>query len=225
MSFVSTMWTVFKKDLRIELRTREVTLSTFLFAFLVVLVAAFALDLHTAADAGSSSGVFWVAIAFAGVLALSRTFEREREFGVWQALSMTPTPPSAIYLGKALGVFFFLIVVEALLIPLIDLFFHASFLSHLLPLIPVFVLATLGYAACGTLFAAMTIRTRLRDLLLGVILYPLLAPLLISAQKATVTILGGDGLEGASDYINLLLILDAIYLVGGLWLFGPVMED
>ena len=87
------------------------------------------------------------------------------------------------------------------------------------------LLATLGYAAVGTLFGTMTIRTRLRDVLLGVILFPLAAPILIAAGKATSAVLLGDGLLGAMDYIELLIIIDAIYLAGGLWLFGPLMEE
>jgi heme exporter protein B len=225
MSFLSSAVAVLLKDLRAELRTREIVLSTVLFAVLVVLLSAFAFGLGTVPTDQASAGVLWIAVAFSGILALSRTFLREREFGVWTAILMTPAPRSALYLGKLLGVTAFLLLVEIALVPVIQLFFHAPLLSNLGPLALILVLGTLGYAAAGTLFAAMTIRTRLRDLLLGVILFPLVAPVLIASIKATVAVLGGGGLAAAWDWLRLVVVFDAIFLVGGLWLFGALMED
>jgi heme exporter protein B len=98
-------------------------------------------------------------------------------------------------------------------------------LAHLHELLPIMLLAILGFSAVGTLFGAMTIHTRLRDILLGVILYPLVSPLLIAAVKGTEAVLLGDGLLGAKDYLELLTIVDLLYLLGGFWLFGPLMED
>ncbi len=225
MNFLETTLAVFMKDLRIELRSREIILSTALFALLVVLLSAFAFGLNTLPAADASAGVLWIAIAFSGILALGRTFVRERDFGVWSAMLMTPAPRAALYLGKVLGVLVFLLVIEIVLIPIIEVFFHAPLIANLGALVPVLFLGTLGYAAVGTLFAAMTVRTHLRDLLLGVILYPLVTPSLIAAVKATGVILSGEGLAGAIDYIELLVVIDLLFLVGGLWLFGPLMED
>lgn len=225
MSFINTTLAIVSKDLRCEWRSKEIVLSSGLFALLVVLLSAFSFGLNTAPAIDAATGVLWLAVAFSGILALTRAFMRERENGVWNALLMSPVPRSALYLGKATGIAVFLLVVELLLLPFIELFFHAPLLEHILPLLPILLLATTGYAAIGTLFGTMTIRTRLRDVLLGVILFPLLAPILIAAQKATVAVLLGDGLSGAGDYIELLVITDAIYLIGGLWLFGPMMEE
>lgn len=225
MSFFGSVVAVLTKDLVIELRSRELLVTTIIFSLLVVLLSAFALGLDALPAAEAASGVFWIAVAFGGILALSRTFQRERDFGVFTSLLMTPAPRSAIYLGKALGVFAFLLATEAVLAPIVALFFHAPLLGSLGGLSLIAVLGTLGYAAVGTLFAAMTVRTRLRDLLLGVILYPLVAPILIAAVKGTTAVLAGGGLADAADYIELLVVADAIYIVGGLWLFGPLMED
>ncbi len=225
MSFFGTVWLVLAKDLRVELRTKEILFSTVLFALLIVLLAAFAFDLNALPSRVAAGGVLWITIAFAGILALSRTFLREREFGVWRALLMTPVSRSALYVGKLLGVLVFLLIVELILVPLLELFFHAPMLRHAGALGLILVLGTFGYAAIGTFFAAMTIRTRLRDLLLGVILYPLISPILICAVKATGAVLVGDGLGGAAFYLKLLVFIDLVYFIGGLWLFGFVMEE
>jgi heme exporter protein B len=206
MSVLRGALAILVKDLRIELRTLEVVLATALFALLTVVLAAFAFGLNRAAGKDAAPGVLWIAVAFGGILALNRTFLREREHGVFTAVLMSPLPRSALFLGKMLGVLVFLLAVELLLVPIIELFFHAPLLANLHLLAPILVLGTLGYAAAGTLFAAMTVRTRLKDLLLGVVLFPLVAPALI-------------------DYLRLLAVFDLLFVVGGLWLFGALFED
>jgi heme exporter protein B len=225
LSFLEATIAVLVKDLSIEIRSREIVFSTVLFALLVVLLSAFAFDLNFLSRGSASAGVLWIAISFSGMLALSRTFVREREFSVWTSMLMTPAPRAALYLGKMLGVLIFLFAVEIVLIPIIELFFHAPMLQNFFLLLPILFLGTLGYAAVGTLFAAMTVRTRMRDLLLGVILYPLVAPILIAAVKATGTVLVEGSLVPAIGYLKLLGAIDILFVVGGMWLFGPLMED
>jgi len=225
VSFFGAMWAIFAKDLRIEIRSREIVFTTFLFALIVVILAAFAFDLNALPGRKTASGVLWIAVAFAGILALSRTFMREREFRAWDSVLLTPVSRAAVYMGKMLGVLVFLFVVELILLPIIEMFFHAPFMVNFPQIVLILLLGTLGYAAVGTFFAAMTIRTRLRDLLLGVILYPLIAPILICAVKATGAVIMGDGLASAAFYLKLLVAIDVIYFVGGLWLFEYMMED
>lgn len=216
---------VLLKDLKIELRTLEVILATALLALLTVVLAAFAFGAGAAAGEGAAPGVLWIAVAFGGILALNRTFLRERELGVFTAVLMSPLPRAALFLGKTLGVAVFLLVVEAILVPIVALLFHAPLLANLGALVPILLLGTLGYAAAGTLFAAMTVRTRLKDLLLGVVLFPLVSPALIASIKAMAAVLAGDGLAGAADYLRLLGAFDLLFLVGGMWLFGTLFED
>jgi heme exporter protein B len=225
MSFFRTAMLVFVKDLKIEIRSKEIITSVALFALLVVLLCAFGFGLGTLPSASTSAGVLWIAVAFSGTLVISRTYLREREFNVFRALILSPQPRAAIYLGKMLGVTVFLLIVVLLLMPMIELFFHAPMLARLHLLLPIILLAIIGYAAVGTLFGAMTVRTRLRDILLGAILYPLIAPTLITAVQATEVVLRGDGLLAARDYLQLLAVIDIIYVIGSLWLFGPLMED
>ncbi len=225
MGFLTTALAIFLKDVRVELRTREIVLSTALFALLTVVLSAFAFDLNKVPGAEAAPGVLWIAVSFGGILALGRAFGREREFGVWTAVLMTPASRAALYVGKVLGVLVFLLVVELVLVPVIDLFFHAPLLSNLHRLLPVLFLGTLGYSCVGTLFGSMTIRTTLRDLLLGVIMFPLLAPVLIASVKATGIIVAGGSLVDARDYLMLLAIFDGVFLLLGLWLFDVLMED
>ncbi len=225
MNFLSTALYVFLKDLRIEVRSKEIVTSTALFALLVVLLCAFGFGLGTLPSASTSAGALWIAVAFSGTLAISRTYLREREFGVFRALILSPSPKAAVFLGKMLGVTSFLLAIVFFLIPIIELFFHAPMLENLHRLLPIILLAIPGYAAVGTLFGAMTVRTRLRDILLGAILYPLIAPTLIAAVQATEIVLRGDGLGAARDFLQLLGVIDVIYIVGSLWLFGPLMEE
>ncbi len=225
MGFARAVWLVLAKDLRVELRSKEIVISTALFAVLVVVLAGFALGTAGRPRAEVAPGVLWLAVAFAGVLALSRTFSRERELGVWTALLLAPAPRAALFLGKALGVIVFLLAVEIVVIPVVDLMFNAPLLSNLHRLAPVLLLGTAGYAVTGTLFASMAVRTRLRDLLLGVILFPLVSPVLIAAVKASAAIVAGEGMESWADLTGLLVVFDVLFVVLGLWLFGPLMED
>lgn len=225
MGIVGTAWRIFRKDLGIELRSREIVLSTALFAVLVVVLSAFALGIEAVPDRRAAPGVLWIAVSFAATLVLGRTFARERENAVFEALLLTPAPRAGLYLGKVLGVTAFLLVVELILVPLIHLMFRAPLLPAWPALVPVAVLGTLGYAAVGTLFAAMSLRTRLRDLLLGVILFPLVAPVLIFAARATTAAMDGGAVADILPYLRWLAVIDGIFLVLGLWLFGPLMED
>ena len=225
MSYLGIVFRLFIKDIKIERRAKEIVSSTLLFALLVVLLSAFAFDLNAGPRNGASAGVLYIAVTFSGLLALSRTYLREREFNVWRAMLMLPVPRSALFLGKMLGVFTFLLVVSLALIPIIEIFFHSPMISHLHLLLPILVLSLLGFSAVGSLFGAMSIHTRLRDILLGVILYPLTSPLLIAAVKGTEAVLMGDGLAGARIYLDILVLIDIIYIFGGVWLFGPLMED
>jgi heme exporter protein B len=225
MGVVGTAWRIFRKDLGIELRSREIVISTALFAVLVVVISAFALGTGTAPGRAAAPGVLWIAVSFSATLVLGRTFARERDNGVFTALLLTPAPRAGLYLGKVLGVTAFLLAVELVLVPIIGLLFRAPLLAVPQLLAPVAVLATLGYAAVGTLFASMSLRTRLRDLLLGAILFPLVAPVLIFAAKATTAAMDGGALADILPYLRWLAVIDGIFLVLGLWLFGPLMED
>jgi heme exporter protein B len=214
---------VLEKDLRLELVTREIVTTTGFFAVLVAVLSSVAF----AVGEGKQTvlpGVIWISVCFASVLAIGRTWHREREESALIGLLVSPLPRGAIFLGKALGVMLFLFVVELLVVPAAALFFGLDLLAHGPSIAVVALLATPGIAASGTLFGAMTVKTRARDLVLASVLFPLLAPTLLAAVAATRDLVGGASLREVSDWLVLMGAFDAIFGVGGLTLFGVLIE-
>ncbi len=176
--FWQQAWAIVRKDLAMEMRSRERTAATLVFALIVTLVFHFTLDLRTANIQALAPGILWVAFAFAGMLGLSRSFVRERDEGCLDALLLCPVDRSVIYVGKMIGNFLFVSVAEAVLLPILFALFNLPFPPLLLAIIP---LGTLGLCAVGTLFAAMTAYTRAREMLLPVLFFPVVIPVLTAA--------------------------------------------
>src|SRR5215213_7274972 len=172
MSFLTTVWLVTRKDLVIEVRSREIVYGTLFFAVSCVLVFAFGFVREGRPVEDAAAGILWIAIAFSGTLALGRAFERERHSETLRALLMAPVDRPALYIGKLLGVLLLLSAVEVLVVPLVALMFQAPLFAHPLLMVGLLATGTLGFAAVGTLFAAMLVRTRSRDVMLPVLLYP-----------------------------------------------------
>jgi heme exporter protein B len=176
-------------------------------------------------------GALWLSILFASVLALGRSWQREREESALLGLLVSPIPRAAIWCGKAAGVLVFLLAVEVVVVPLVALLFHVDLPPILGPLVLVMVLGTVGVAATGTLFGAMTVRTRARELLLATVLFPLLSPALVSSVAATREILyaatSGQPVDLAEvrDWLVLLGIFDLVAMVGGMAMFGALVEE
>jgi heme exporter protein B len=213
------------KDLRIELRTREVTVSTGLFAVLVVVLTSISFFVDDLTARRIAPGVLWITISFAGVLAIGRTWARERENDAMRGLLLAPVPRSAIYLGKAIGTLVFLAVIEIALVPLVAVLFHVDLGPVLSRVAPVLFLGTLGFVLTGTLFGAMTVRTRSRDLMLSVVLFPLVTPALLAGVVATREILGDAPLSETLAWLRILGLYDVIVGTCGLFLFGPLVSD
>lgn len=213
------------KDLRIEARTREITTTTALFAGLVVVLASLSFYLDDVTARKLAPGVLWIGIAFSGVLAVSRTWAREAEQDAFRALLLAPLPRAGIYLGKAVAVVAFLTVVEVLVVPLVALLFHLSLGPVLGPLSLLLGLGTVGFAAAGTLFGAMTVKTRARDLALSVVLFPLVAPCLLAGVVATRELFGGAPLAEVLAWARILAAADILFVVAGLVLFPALAAD
>jgi heme exporter protein B len=219
------MWAIVRKDLAIELRTGETISSLLLLALLVVLVFAFALEPERLAGADFVAGILWATLLFAGTLALNRSFAVEREAGAWTALALAPIDKGSIYLGKALANLLFLLIAACLLLPLIALFLGTGGLHPSLALPVTVLLGVAGIAAVGTLFAAMASRTRAREVLLPLLVFPLLAPLLIGAARATAIALGGGSFADASSWLLMLAAYDIVFLTAGWMTFDFVLEE
>lgn len=216
---------VLGKDLLIEAKSKEVTVTSGFFALLCVVLSSVAYFVGPNTRAQVTSGAIWLSVAFAAVLSLSRSWQREREEGALDALLVSPIKASALFMGKALGLLLFLLVIEAVVIPTAALFFAVDLLEYGPGILLIAAIATPGIAASGTLFGVMTVRTKARDLIVSVVLFPLLAPTLLAAVTGTRELL--DGASGAEliDYLRLMGVFDLTFIVGGLGLFGILAEN
>ena len=211
------------KDIVLEWRSRELVISVLVFSLLVVVLFNFALNVTPQRIAILAPGILWVAFAFAGILAMNRTFVREREQGGLDGLLLAPVSRDAIFLGKALGSFLFMLLVEAALLPAFAVLLNFSAASFLLIL--TIVLATLGFAVVGTLFSAIAVQTRSREIMLPVLFFPVILPVIIGAVEATTAAIGVGPTVRLERWLPLLAIFDALFLVICPWLFAVVVEE
>jgi heme exporter protein B len=218
-------WLIARNDLRIEARTGEVTVSTGLFAVLLVVLTSMSLFVDDVAARRIAPGVLWIAIAFAGVLAIGRSWARERENDAMRGLLLAPVPRAGIYVGKAISALAFLLLIEAMVVPLVAVLFRIDLVPVLPSLSPVLFLGTLGFVLTGTLFGAMTVRTRARDLMLSVVLFPLVAPALLAGVVATRGILVGEPASETWAWTRILAAFDLVVAGCGIGLFGPLVSE
>jgi len=224
--FLRVAWLVLRKDLTIEVRSREVLYTTAFFAVSCVLVFAFALVKEGQPLEDAAAGILWIAIAFAGTLALGRTFERERQTETLRALMMAPVSRPAIYVGKLLGVVTLLAVVEVVLVPLVALLFNLRLSAAPLLMLGLLAAGTVGFAAVGTLFAAMLVKARSRDVLLPVLLYPITIPVIIAGVRGTVALVDpAADVALAQMWLSILLFFDVVFVTLSLWTFEPLMTE
>jgi heme exporter protein CcmB len=226
MTFVSAVWLVARKDLLIEVRSREILFTTLFFALSCVLVFAFGFVRDGRPVADAAAAILWIAIAFSGTLALGRAFDRERQSETLRALMMAPIARPALYIGKLLGVLLLLGAVEVIVAPLVALLFQAPLFGHPWLMLGLLAAGTVGFAAVGTLFAAMLTRARSRDVLLPILLYPITIPVIIAGVRGTAALVQIDVDEPmARAWLAMLVFFDAVFITLALWTFEPVMTD
>jgi heme exporter protein CcmB len=224
--FVRTALLVLRKDVAIEVKSREILYTTLLFAVSCVLVFAIAFVKEGEPLVDAAAGILWIAIEFAGTLALGRTFERERYSETLRALLLAPASRASIYVGKMLGIVLLLAVAEALLVPLVAILFHAPLFAQAGLLAALLATGTIGFAAVGTLFAAMLVRARTRDVMLPILLYPMTVPIMIGGVRGTTALLQSPAdLPMAVMWIGLLGAIDIVFITLALWTFEPVMTE
>jgi heme exporter protein CcmB len=224
--FLRAVWLILRKDLTVEVRSREIAYTTIFFAVSCILVFAFALVKEGKPPDDGAAGILWIAIAFAGTLALGRGFERERQAETLRALLLAPVARPAVYVGKLMGIVALLAGAELLLVPLVSLLFQAPLWRYPGWLTLLLASGTLGFAAVGTLFAAMLVRARSRDVLLPVLLYPITVPVIIAGVRGTAALLQPTvDLDVVRFWIALLVAFDAVFVTLSLWTFEPLMTD
>jgi heme exporter protein B len=223
MNFWGAVAAIVWKDIRAELRTKDIFSSVFVFALLTVIVFNFAFELRVPAMRMVAPGIIWVAISFAGTLGLNRAFVIEQDRGSLAGLLLAPVDRSAIYFGKMLGNLIFMLVVEVILLPLVMVFFNLPLLrgSHLL----VLFLGTFGFAAVGTIFSAIAVNTRAREVLLPILLFPVLVPVLVAGVKMTGALLDGEALSTLGNWLRLIIVYNAVFTVIAYLTFGYVVEE
>ncbi len=223
--FFHQVTAVLWKDLKTEVRTKERLSAMCFFAFLVVLIFNFAFKPGSAVMVSAAPGIFWIAVTFAGLLGLTRSFTMERENDCLMGLLLSPADRGAIYLGKTLANLLTMAFMEALILPLLVVFLNIAIWEHLPRLLLPLFLGTLGFASVGTLFAAMSINTRLKEALLPMLTLPVLVPALLAAVESFRSVLAGEPFSEIASWLKIGAAFALIFVTACLLLFDYVVEE
>ena len=223
MSLLHASGVILLKDLKAERRGRELLLTMLVFGVQVILVFIFAFDLNAGIRREAVPGVLWTTLVFAGTLGLSRSLAAEREQGCLDGLMLLPGDRSAIYFGKALANWLFLLILSAILLPLYAFLSGVDLLR--LPLVGILFLGTFGYVFTGTLLSTLVVRIRSREMLLPVLLLPVLVPLILACLRATTIVLSGGPGSELNTWLILLIAYDLVAFATGWMIFDAAIED
>jgi len=224
VSFARRTFAVVWKDVVVERRSKETVNAVLFFSVLLLFVFEFTLGADRDRLTAVLPGLLWLAVLLAGLLGLGRSFVLERDNDCWEALLLTPGDKGAVYVGKLLGNLLLMALVEAIVLVLFTLFMNVDIARAMPGLLLVLLLGTLGIAAVGTLFGAMTAHVRARELLFPVLLLPVLVPVLLAIVKSTEALLAGQPLGTVDHWLKLLVAADVIYVVAGLLTFDVLLE-
>lgn len=223
MQFLRQVLAIVQKDLAAELRTKENLSAMVVFALLVLVIFNFAFELQGVDITVLGPGVLWVAFTFSGILGLGRSFAAEKDKGSLEGLLLSPVDRGAIFLGKAASNFIFISVMEAVTLPLFAVLNNVA-LSWW-PLSAYIVLGTLGFAAMGTLLGAVAASTKMREVMLPILLFPVAIPLLMAAVKLTGGAMQGRAFAEVSNWFNILITYDVVFVVVAFLVFEYVVEE
>jgi heme exporter protein B len=222
-NFLDPVLAIVWKDLAIEWRSRELLSGMLVFAILIIIIFNFALEMEPHAGAGISSGILWVTLIFTGTTGLNRSMAAEKDRGCLDGLLLAPVDRSAIYFGKVLANWIFMLLVAVILLPVFSVLYSINLINS--GLVLVIILGTAGYALVGTLLAAMAVQSRTRDMLLPVLLFPVAIPLLLASVKASSGYLQAFSPAELQPWFTLLVVYDVIFTALGLMLFESLMEE
>ena len=222
-AYLRSVWAVVWKDLAAELRSRELLSAMLVFALLVILIFNFALELDARTRYSVTAGVLWATFAFAGTLGLNRSMAMEKDRGCLDGLLLAPVDRSAIYFGKVLGNLIFMLLVEAVVLPVYSLLYNINLINF--GLIGVILLGSLGYVVVGTLLSSMAVQTRTRDVLLPILLFPVVIPVFIAAVKASAGFLEQIPVAEILPWLNILIVYDVIFTAVAFMVFDYIVEE
>ena len=211
------------KDVLSEMRTKEIVFSVLVFTLLVIVIFNFAFSTNQDTLLLVAPGILWVTFTFAGILSLNRSFVAEKEEGCLEGMMACPVSREAIYVGKMLGSLLFMLIIEAIALPAFAVLFNLPVFSPALILVT--VLATIGFVAVGTLFSALAINTKARDLILPILFLPIVVPVIIGAVKVSGLALTGASWPDMSSWLRIVGAFDVVFLVVSFLVFTYVIEE
>ncbi|HKJ40191.1 MAG TPA: heme exporter protein CcmB [Anaerolineales bacterium] len=222
-NFIKAVSAVVWKDLQAEFRSRELFSAMLVFSLLIILIFNFALELDIKTRQSVTSGVLWATFAFAGTLGLNRSMAIEKDRGCLDGLLLAPVDRSAIYFGKVISNLAFMLIVEAIVLPVYSVLYNINLFQP--GLLLVILLGSIGYVGVGTLLAAMSVQTRTRDILLPILLFPVVIPVLLAAVKASSGYLEGLEFSEILGPLSLLIAYDVIFISVAFMVFDSVVEE
>ncbi len=223
MKFFRQLSALLGKEIAVEWRTREAISAMLVFSLIVLVIFNFAFELQGVDILVFAPGVLWVAFCFSGILGLGRSFERERDKRSMDGMLLAPVDRGALFLGKAIANFLFILIMEAVTLPLLVILFSVPITWF--PLIGYIILGTIGFSVVGTLLAAIAASTRMREVMLPVLLFPVIAPLLVAVVKVTQGAVQNLPFSDYSGWFNFILAYDVIFLVLAYLTFEFVIEE
>ena len=224
MSFLRHVLVIAAKDLRAEIRTKEAINASFAFSLVILVLFSFAFDPESEATREISGGLLWIVFAFAGTLILNRSFARELPNDCLDALVAAPIPGAALFLGKAIANYVLLLAMELVSLPIFGIFYNVRWTQQFWQLMLVLALGTWGLTVIGTIFSALTVNIRLREVMLPMLTYPILAPALMGAMQLTATLVSGQPISPQTDmWLKMLIGFDLIFTSVSLVLVETVL--
>lgn len=221
--FFATIFAVAWKDILLELRTKNIITAVLTFALVSMITFNFAFEPTPKIITIVAPGILWVSFTFAGILGLNRSFTMEKENDSLEGLLLCPVSRDVIYFGKLLGIFLFMLLAEAILLPVFAVLYNLAVFE--IGMFVIMILATLGFAGIGTLFSAIAVNTRSREMMLPMLLLPVASPIIIAAVESTRIVLGGGAWNEMGQWWQLILAFDVIFLIASSFVFGSVLEE
>ena len=220
---LAVIWAIGRKDLLLETRNKDVIVAVSVFALLVLMIFTFAIDINQVNAKLTGPGILWASNAFAGVTGLNRAFALELEGNTLEALMLAPISRDLIYAGKMFGNFLFITAAQIIVIPIFAVLFNLAVLRW--EMLVVSLLTTIGFSAIGTLFAAMTIRVRAREVMLPLLFLPVVTPLIMAAVESTSHVVNDSSWPEIYQWIQLAIAFDIAFIVVSAFIFQQILED
>ena len=220
---LAVIWAIGRKDLLLETRNKDIIVAVSAFALLVLMVFTFAIDINQVNAKLTGPGILWASIAFAGVTGLNRAFALELEGNTLEALMLAPISRDLIYVGKMFGNFLFLTASQIIVIPIFAVLFNLAVLRW--EMLVISLLTTIGFSTIGTLFAAMSMRVRAREVMLPLLFLPVVTPLIMAAVESTSHVVNDGSWPEIAQWIQLALAFDIAFIVISAFIFQQILED